>query len=69
MAREFNVGDVVTVRQRGTMTIGGVTLSDNTYGGVTIVGRNADGSYQIDLRRAINAPGMESVRVPAEWID
>ena len=68
MTREFKVGDVVTLRQAGTIQVGGITLSDNIIEGVTIVADNKDGTYQIDLRRMINAPGLESVRVPAEWL-
>ncbi len=68
MTRQFKPGDRVTLRQGGTLQVGGITLTDNEIQGVTVVAANSDGSYQVDLRRAINAPGMESVRVPADWI-
>jgi ribosomal protein L21E len=68
MAQQFKAGDIVTVKQNGALVIGGMTLTDNVFGGVPIVARNPDGSYQVDLRRVISAPGMESVRVPAEWV-
>jgi len=60
MPRDFKVGDVVTLRQAGTIQVGGITLTDNVIDGVTIVSDNNDGTYQVDLRRMINAPGMES---------
>lgn len=68
MSRKFKPGDLATLRQGGTLQVGGVTLTDNEIQGVTVVAVNSDGSYQVDLRRAISAPGMESVRVPADWL-
>ena len=68
MARAFKVGEVVTLRQAGTIQVGGITLTDNVIEGITIVADNKDGTYQVDLRRMISAPGMESVRVPGDWL-
>ncbi len=64
----FKVGDIVTLRQGGTMQVGGVTMTDNVFSGVRVVEVNDDGSYQVDLTRAISAPGTESVKVPADWL-
>ena len=64
----FKPGDIVTLRQGGTLEIGGITLTDNVIEGVEVVAVNSDGTYQVDLRRSISAPGMESVKVPADWL-
>jgi len=64
---DFKPGQKVRVRQRGTIRIGGITLTDNVFGGVTIVRRNADGSYQV--RGIIKTPETDEVRIPAEWIE
>jgi hypothetical protein len=68
VAQTRKVGDVVTLRQAGTLQIGGMSLTDNVVEGVTVVAVNEDGTYQIDLRKFISAPGMDSVKVPADWL-
>jgi hypothetical protein len=65
---EFKLGERVKVVQKGTVKVGGVTLTNNVLDGAIIRKRNEDGSYQVDLTILINAPGMEDVRIPAEWI-
>lgn len=67
MAR-FKPGDIVTMHQNGTLQIGGITLTNNVMSGIRVVAANPDGSYQVDLTPVMTAPGMESVRVPAEWL-
>ena len=63
---DFKPGQRVKVVQRGTLKIGGITLTDNTFEGVTIVRKNEDGSYQV--RGIIKTPDTDEVRIPAEWI-
>jgi len=64
---EFHTGQRVRVVQRGTLQIGTVTLKDNVFEGVEIVGRNADGSYRV--RGIIRTPDTDVVTVPAEWVE
>ena len=64
---DFRPGQRVKVTQRGTWKFGGLTLTDNTFEGVTIVRRNPDGSYQV--RGIIKTPESDEVTVPAEWIE
>jgi hypothetical protein len=66
---EFKPGDRVRVRQKGTIYIGGLTLSNNTFEGegVRIVRRNRDGSYQV--RGIIRTPESDEVTIPADWIE
>jgi hypothetical protein len=63
---DFKPGQRVKVVQKGTLKIGGITLTDNTFVGVTIVRKNDDGSYQV--RGIIETPQTDEVRIPAEWI-
>jgi hypothetical protein len=63
---DFQPGERVRVVQRGTLKIGGLTLTDNVFEGVTIARRNADGSYQV--RGIIATPNSDEVTIPAEWI-
>ena len=44
---DFKPGQRVKVVQRGTLKIGGLTLTDNTFEGVTVVRKNPDGTYQV----------------------
>ena len=64
---EFKPGQRVTVKQRGTWKFGFLTLKNNTYIGVTIARRNADGSYQV--KGIIKTDDGDEVTVPAEWIE
>jgi hypothetical protein len=64
---DFRPGQRVTVRQRGTLYIGGLTLSNNVFSGVEIVRKNGDGSYQV--RGIVKTPEGDEVRVPEEWIE
>ena len=68
MAAEFNVGDRVKVVQKGTITVGGAVLTDNTFQNVRIVSKNPDGSYGVRLADFVRAPRMDNVTVPAEWV-
>lgn len=63
---EFKPGDRVRVEQRGTIYVGGLTLTNNTFDPVTIVRRNPDGSYQV--RGIIATPESDEITVPAAWI-
>ena len=63
---EFQPGERVKVVQRGTLTVGGLTLTNNTFVGVTIVRRNPDGSYQV--RGIIRTPGGDEITVPSDWV-
>lgn len=63
---EFQPGQRVRVVQKGTLKIGGITLTDNVFGGVTIVRKNPDGSYQV--RGIVKTPETDEVKIPAEWI-
>jgi hypothetical protein len=65
---EFKPGQRVKVVQQGTLKIGSVTLTDNIFEGVTVLGKNPDGTYRVSLRGIIDAPGLDDVTVPAEWI-
>ena len=65
---EFQPGDRAKLVQDGTLQVGGITLSDNTVDSVVVVAKNPDGSYLIDLRQTVNAPGMDRVSVPADWL-
>jgi hypothetical protein len=62
---EFNVGDCVRLVQRGTIKVGTVVLTDNTFERVQVVRKNADGTYGVRLSDQIQFPGMEVVTVPA----
>ncbi len=64
---DFKPGQRVRVRQRGTIRIGGLTLTDNVFEGVTIVMKNQDGSYQV--RGIVKTPESDEVRIPADWIE
>lgn len=64
---EFKPGQRVTVRQRGTWKFGRLVLKDNTFIGVTIASRNADGSYQI--KGIVKTPEGDEVTVPSDWIE
>ena len=63
---DFKPGQRVKVVQRGTLKIGGLTLTDNTFEGVTVVRKNPDGTYQV--RGIIQTPETDEVSIPAEWI-
>ncbi len=63
---EFKPGQRVTVRQQGTIYIGGMTLTNNTFGGCTIVRRNPDGTYQV--RGIVKTPESDEMTIPAAWI-
>ena len=65
---EFKPGQRVKLVQRGTLKIGNITFTDNVFEGVTVLGKNADGTYRVSLKALINAPGTDDVTVPAEWI-
>ncbi len=64
---DFQPGQRVRVRQRGTLKIGGLTLTDNVFDGVTIARRNPDGTYQV--KGIISTPQGDEVTIPAEWIE
>ncbi len=64
---EFQPGQKVTVRQKGTMTVGGATFTDNVFGNVTIVKKNDDGTYQV--KGMITTPESDEFTVPADWIE
>jgi len=64
---DFQPGQRVVVRQKGTLYIGGLTLSDSTFAGVTIVRKNSDGSYQV--RGIVKTPESDEVKIPKEWIE
>jgi hypothetical protein len=64
---EFRPGDRVKVVQRGSLKVDWLTLENNTFIGVTIASRNADGSYQV--KGMVKTPDSDEVRVPAEWIE
>ena len=63
---EFRPGQRVKVIQQGTLYIGGVTLTNNTFVGVTIARKNPDGSYQV--KGIIATPESDEVTIPASWI-
>lgn len=63
---EFKPGERVKVVQHGTLKIGGLTLTDNVFEGVTVVRRNLDGSYQV--RGIISTPSGDEVTIPADWV-
>jgi hypothetical protein len=64
---DFRPGQRVKVVQRGSLKIGRLVLEDNTFIGVTIARRNADGSYQVT--GMVKTPETDEVTVPAEWIE
>lgn len=64
---DFKPGQRVRVRQKGTITIGGLTLTDNVFEGVTIVRKNDDGSYQV--KGIVRTPEGDEVKIPADWIE
>lgn len=64
---DFRPGQKVTVKQRGTWKFNGLTLTNNTFIGVRIVRRNADGTYQV--KGIIKTPESNEVTVPADWIE
>ena len=64
---DFQPGQKVTVRQSGTMTIGGATFTDNVFGNVTIAKKNDDGTYQV--KGMIATPESDEFTVPADWIE
>lgn len=63
---EYKPGQRVRVVQQGTMYIGGLTMTDCTFEGVTIVRRNPDGTYQV--RGILGTPTSDEVTIPAAWI-
>ena len=63
---EYAPGQRVKVVQRGTMRVGGLTLTDNVFEGVTVVRKNPDGTYQV--KGIISTPDGDEVTVPADWI-
>jgi cell envelope opacity-associated protein A len=64
---DFQPGQQVRVRQKGTLYVGGMTLSDNTFERVQIVRKNTDGSYQV--KGIVKTPETDEVRIPKEWIE
>lgn len=66
IVHEFKPGERVKVVQKGTLYIGGLTLSNNIFSGVTIVRRNNDGSYQV--KGILSTPESDEVTIPAGWI-
>lgn len=64
---DFSIGQRVRVVQRDALLIGGLKLTGNTFEGVTIARRNADGSYGI--KGIISTPQIDIVDVPVEWIE
>ncbi len=64
---DFKPGERVQVRQRGTLYIGGLTLTNNIFSNVEVVRRNKDGTYQI--RGIIRTPESDEVTIPAAWIE
>ena len=63
---ELRTGQRVRVVQRGTLEIGGVTLRDNIFEGVVIVGRDDSGNYLV--KGIIKTPETDVVSIPPEWI-
>ena len=63
---DFKPGQRVKVVQRGTLQIGTITLTNNVFEGVSIVRRNADGTYQV--RGIISTPEGDEVTIPGDWI-
>ena len=63
---EFQPGQRVRVVQKGTLKVGGITLTDNVFEGVTIVKRNPDGTFQV--RGIIKTPETDEATIPADWI-
>jgi hypothetical protein len=63
---EFKPGDKVKVVQKGTIYVGGLTLSNNTFNGVEISRRNRDGSYQV--KGIIRTPESDEITIPEAWI-
>ena len=64
---DFRSGQTVTVRQKGTMIVRGVTFTDKVFRNVTIVKENDDGTYQV--QGIIAMPASYEVTVPADWIE
>jgi hypothetical protein len=58
---------MVTLRQKGTMIIRGVTFTDNLFRNVTIVKQNDDGTYQV--QGIVPTPASYEITVPADWIE
>jgi len=64
---EFREGQRVRVVQRGSIQVGGTTLTDNVFDGVVIVRKNADGTYGV--RGIIKTAETDVIDIPAEWIE
>jgi len=64
---DFRSGQVVTVRQKGTMTVRGESFTDHVFRDVTIVRENDDGTYQV--QGIVAMPASFEVTVPADWIE
>ena len=62
---DFKVGQQVKIIQRGTLKIGGMELTDNSFSGsgITIAAKNADGTYSVT-----GIIGGQAVPIPADWI-
>ncbi len=67
MSTQLQNGQRVRVVQRGSLEIGGITLKDNVFEGVVIVGKDDDGNYLV--RGIIKTPETDVVSIPAEWIE
>ena len=64
---DFRPGQIVTVRQKGTMIVRGLTFTDHVFRNVTIVKQNDDGTYQV--QGIVAMPASHEVTVPADWIE
>ena len=63
---EYRSGQRVKVVQRGTLRVGPLTLKDNVFEGVVIVGRNPDGTYLV--KGIVQTPDSDVVSIPEDWI-